>query len=105
MKKLESQKQLFEDVFAVEHIHSSKKKLVIRTDVFEDGIIVQKVSANCTMLYINDLDYMAKGDVLDGSIQIIFFPISEKELNKRFKLLANSILKKEELCGTKTDKI
>ena len=46
MKKLESQKQLFEDVFAVEHIHSSKKKLVIRTDVFEDGIIVQKVSAN-----------------------------------------------------------
>lgn len=105
MKKLESQKQLFEDVFAVEHIHSSKKKLVIRTDVFEDGLIVQKVSANCTMLYINDLDYMAKGDVLDGSIQIIFFPISHKELNKRFKLLADCISKKEELCGTKTDKI
>ena len=29
MKKIESQKQLFEDVFAVEHIHSSKNKLVI----------------------------------------------------------------------------
>ena len=105
MKKIESQKQLFEDVFAVEHIHSSKKKLIIRTDVFEDGIIEQRISTNCTMLYINDLDYMAKGDVSDGSIQIIFFPISEKELNKRFKLLANSISNKEDLCGTKTDKI
>ena len=105
MKKIESQKQLFEDVFAVEHIHSSKNKLVIRTDVFEDGLIVQKISTNCTMLYINDLDYMAKSDVSDGSIQIIFFPISHKELNKRFKLLSDSISKKEELCGTKTDKI
>ena len=105
MKKLESQKQLFEDVFAVEHIHSSKKKLIIRTDVFEDGIIVQRISTNCTMLYINDLDYMAKGDVSDGSIQIIFFPISHKELNKRFKLLSDSISNKEDLCGTKTDKI
>lgn len=105
MKKIESQKQLFEDVFAVEDIHSSKKKLIIRTDVFEDGIIVQRVSVNCTMLYINDLDYMAKSDVSDGSIQIIFFPISHKELNKRFKLLADSISKKEDLCGTKTEKI
>lgn len=104
MKKIESQKQLFEDVFAVEHIHSSKNKLVIRTDVFEDGLIVQKISTNCTMLYINDLDYIAKNDVSDGSIQIIFFPISEKELNKRFKLISNTI-KKEILCGTKTEKI
>ena len=105
MKKIESQKQLFEDVFAVEGIHSSKKKLIIRTDVFEDGLIVQRISTNCTMLYINDLDYLAKSDVSDGSIQIIFFPISHKELNKRFKLLADSISKKEDLCGTKTEKI
>lgn len=105
MKKLESQKQLLEDIFAVEHIHSNKNKLIVRTDVFEDGLIIQKVSSNCTMLYINDLDYMAKSDVSDGSIQIIFFPISHKELNKRFKLLSDSISKKEELCGTKTEKI
>ena len=105
MKKLESQKQLLEDIFAVEHIHSNKKKLIVRTDVFEDGLIIQKVSSNCTMLYLNDHDYIAKNDVSDGSIQIIFFPISHKELNKRFKLLADCISKKEELCGMKTEKI
>ena len=104
MKKLESQKQLLEDIFAVEHIHSNKKKLIVRTDVFEDGLIIQKVSSNCTMLYLNDHDYIAKNDVSDGSIQIIFFPISERELNKRFKLISNTI-KKEILCGTKTEKI
>lgn len=105
MKKIESQKQLLEDIFAVEDIHSEKYRVVVHTDVFQEGLIVEKVSENCSVLYLTNHKYDKKSDVTDGSIQIVFFPISEKELNKRFKLLANNIEKGEEVCGMKNEKI
>lgn len=105
MKKIQSQKQLLEDIFAVEDIHSVKNKVVVHTDVFKEGLIIEKISNNCSVFCLTNYKYDKNSDVIDGSIQIVYFPISEKELNKRFKLLANNIQKGEEVCGMKKEKI
>lgn len=105
MTKIKSQKQLLEDIFAVEDIHSEKNKVVVHTDMFEQGLVIQKISKDCSVLYLTNYNYNENSDVTDGSIQIIFFPILETQLNKRFKLLANNIKKEGNLCGTKKEKI
>jgi len=92
--KIENFKQLLEDVFAVEHIHSNKRKIIVRTDVFEEGLILEKVIKNCAMMYLNNYDYSTNG-VGDGSFQIIYFPITEKELDKRFKAISSAINKNQ----------
>lgn len=105
MKKIQSQKQLLEDIFAVEDIHSEKNKVVVHTDMFEEGLVIEKVSKDCSVIYLTNHNYNENSDVTDGSIQIVYFPILEKQLNKRFKLLANNIEKVGNLCGTKNEKI
>jgi len=87
--KIESLKQLLEDVFSVKSIHSSKKKSIIYTDVFEKGLVLEKALNNCAMIYLNDYDYLTHG-VANGSFQIIFFPINRKELEKRLKTISRT---------------
>lgn len=93
--KIENIKQLFEDVFSVESIHSNKKRIIVHTDTFKEGLAIEKIAKNCAILYLNNHDYESKQNVSDGSIQIVFFPTTQKELNKRFKLIAEAIGKKE----------
>ena len=95
--KIESLKQLLEDVFSVKSINSSKKKSIIYTDVFEKGLVLEKALNNCAMIYMNDYDYLTNG-VANGSFQIIFFPINRKELEKRLKIISNNIIKPTNLC-------
>jgi len=70
-----------------------KKKVIIKTDVFKEGLILEKVLKGCALLYLGNYDYKNK-PVNDGSMQVIFFPVTKKELTKRCKALEECIKKK-----------
>lgn len=73
--------------------------MTICTDMFPEGLKIEKVAKNCALLCLSSYDYLSNVEVSDGSIQIIFFPITIKELNKRFNLLVNAFKKTKKLVG------